>query len=796
MASSAVPSSQLLFKLLEACAKHKRKHDRNQETPSDWCQAELASFASILPRMESSVAVDDTSRDDYCCFGADQGTGSSLDPDFLAQFDHTANDAIDHLCALYRAIARGSFCPNAVSTLFAVDGQNDQDCDVPNQDIARGVLPRVINLLRFVATDPVKVAFVPLKDAPSPRLTPMSEAIETSKHDEGFGLTIAALLNSFQNEHTSLMTVRDLLNLSDDLNLVDESNTLFDPSQSSHHEATRNKEHKIRIQVFPEIVQFCRNDEAVDNTIQFSSRRSLLGLQYTVWAVLGQLLPLLDDKSWRDETALLGNLKSSIMTTAVICSRPIILGARGSWNYSAGDVALQSLLVLRIKLVVVQLMETSFKRGPQEDIALLAIGITKAHLEWNEFLQSTNASVHYSMSSHCQDMEARCSWTISNFVANTVVVPNCTASERSTIWRHVFPELIQCIPAASRLTNKCNNLRRMVVRAVHAILSSESDAHQSYLAKYFVSRGHSFQLAQLVRDPAIYISGPAISILVILLEGSPKQACLIGDEVASFAVETACSEALQVIKAERSNLEADNESYSARLGSKRRKLISDGQHSNDAMLGLHATLSHAIISAEFDGSEIIAHLDSPNGRSASRRSPNDPLLTTTIVDMLRNVATILRVIIACSRSCQAGNNSTSRVFSSLLRSVGCIADKFAAPANPLAHNGSSLVHDALDLIVCVGADLAFYLDGAVQSASSVEAISNCAIEAIQYIKSDHDDANPGYRLSEGVLGSAIPSLYTQDINIDTLMDGGGTDSRLVLECSRFATNENLPLALR
>jgi len=795
MASSAVPSSLLLFKLLEACAKHKRKHDRNQETPIDWCQAELASFASILPRMESSVAVNDSSRDDYCCFGADQGTESSSGQDFLAQSDSTTNDAIDHLCALYRAIARGSFCPNAVSTLFAVEGQYDQENNVPSRDIARGVMPRIMNLLRFVATDPVKVATVELKETLSPRLTPMSEAIGTSKHDEGFGPTIAALLNSFQSEHTNLMAVRDLLNLSDDLNLVDESNTLFDPSQSSRHEATRNKEHKIRIQVFREIIQFCRNDEAFDNTIQFSSRRSLLGLQCIVWAVLGQLIPLLDDKSWRDGTAFLQDLKSSIMTTVVMCHQPTNLGTGGSWDYSARDIALQSLLVLRIKLAVVKLMEMSFTRGRREDVAMLATGITKAHLEWIEFLQSTNANIHYSRSSHCQDMEARCSWTISSFVANTVVAPNCTDSERSEIWRHVFPELIQCIPAASRLPNKCDNLRRMVVRAVHAILSSESDANRSYFAKYFVSRGNSFQLAKLIRDPAMYISGPAISILVILLESSPKQACLRGDEVASFAVETACSEALQEIKAERSNLEADNESSVARLGSKRRKLISDGQHSNDAMLGLHAAFSHTIISAASDGSEIIATLESSKGGSTSRRSSNDPLLTTTVVDMLRNVVAILRVIIACSSSCQVGNTSTSRVFSSLLRSVGCIADTIASPLNPLAHNDASLVQDALDLIVSVGADLSFYQDRAVESAPSVEAISNCAIEAIQFVKFDYDEANPGYRLSKGVLGSAIPLLHVQVVNIDQLMDGG-TDSRLVSECSRFALNESLPLALR
>ena len=798
MEEKETAASSLLFKLLEACAKHKRKHDRQQETPSDWCQAELASFASILPRMESSVAVNDTSCDEYCFVEADQGSASSSGQDLLAQFDSTTNDAVDHLCALYRAISRGSFCPNAASTLFVVDGQRDQESNVPSRDIARGVMPRIIKLLRFVATDPVKVALVPLKQAPSSRLTPMSEAIEKNKHEEGFGPTIASLLNSFQNEHTTLMAVRDLLNLSDDLNLVDESNTLFDPSQSSRHEATRNKEHKIRIQVFPAINRFCRNDEAVDNTIQFSSRRSLLGLQCIVWAVLGQLLPLLDDKSWRDETAFLEDLKSSIMATVVMCHRPTILGTRGSWDYSAGDIALQSLLVLRIKLAVVKLMEMSFKRGRREDVALLATGIMKAHLEWNEFLQSTNAECHYSRSSHCQDMESRCSWTISSLVANTVVVPNCTVSERSAIWRHVFPELIQCIPAASRLTNKCNNLRRMVVRAVHAIVSSESDAHRSCLVKYFVSRGYSFQLVKLVRDPAMSISGPAISILVILLESSPKQACLLGDEVSAFAVETACSEALQEIKArERSNLEADHEFSDARLGSKRRKLISDSP-SNDAMLGLHAALSHAIVSAASDGREIIASFESSKDGSASRRSPNeDPFLTTTTTDMLRNVVAVLRVIIACSSSCQVGSISTSRVSSSLLRSVRCIADTIAAPTNPLAHNEASLVQDALELIVSVGADLSFYQDGAVESASSsVEAISNCAIEAIQFIKFDHDEADLGYRLSEGVLGSAIPLLYVQDVNIDKLMGGGGTDARLVSECSRFATNECLPLALR
>eukprot|EP00581_Thalassiosira_minuscula_P011187 CAMPEP_0183721254 /NCGR_PEP_ID=MMETSP0737-20130205/13591_1 /TAXON_ID=385413 /ORGANISM="Thalassiosira miniscula, Strain CCMP1093" /LENGTH=122 /DNA_ID=CAMNT_0025951231 /DNA_START=1 /DNA_END=365 /DNA_ORIENTATION=+ len=120
--------------------------------------------------MEGSIVVTDKHCDEYH-FGAGgekeiESSGSKGGLSLKQEIND--EDAVGHLCALYRAIARGAFCSHAVDYLFVDDSSNNEmdderDAFAKDIGIAKGIIPRITKLLEFVALDPVKIALSPLK---------------------------------------------------------------------------------------------------------------------------------------------------------------------------------------------------------------------------------------------------------------------------------------------------------------------------------------------------------------------------------------------------------------------------------------------------------------------------------------------------------------------------------------------------------------------------------------------------------------------------------------------------------
>ena len=147
----------------------------------------------------------------------------------LEQMDDD-EDAVGHLCALYGAIARGSFCSHAFHYLFVRSSDNnyttgrDGELVATDIDIANGILPRISKLLQYLAMDPMRVAFSPLPQQPLNNGTStVEEAVKIYNGEEDLGATIAVLLNLLQDDHLRLAAVYDLINLSNDLCTIDES---------------------------------------------------------------------------------------------------------------------------------------------------------------------------------------------------------------------------------------------------------------------------------------------------------------------------------------------------------------------------------------------------------------------------------------------------------------------------------------------------------------------------------------------------------------------------------------------
>ena len=128
----------------------------------------------------------------------------------LEQMDDD-EDAVGHLCALYGAIARGSFCSHAFHYLFVRSSDNnyttgrDGELVATDIDIANGILPRISKLLQYLAMDPMRVAFSPLPQQPLNNGTStVEEAVKIYNGEEDLGATIAVLLNLLQDDHLRL----------------------------------------------------------------------------------------------------------------------------------------------------------------------------------------------------------------------------------------------------------------------------------------------------------------------------------------------------------------------------------------------------------------------------------------------------------------------------------------------------------------------------------------------------------------------------------------------------------------
>ena len=85
------------------------------------------------------------------------------------------------------------------------------------------------------------------------------------------GATIAVLLNLLQDDHLRLAAVYDLINLSNDLCTIDESNALFEPpipfpDKEEEEEGEGGNGDKIRVHAFTEVVRILRKQSNDKNT--------------------------------------------------------------------------------------------------------------------------------------------------------------------------------------------------------------------------------------------------------------------------------------------------------------------------------------------------------------------------------------------------------------------------------------------------------------------------------------------------------------------------------------------------
>ena len=499
--SDAIPN--LLLKLLEACAKHKRRHendrqatreettspsaddsDRKSKSKTDnikKCQEELHALSRVLPRVEPCIVVRDTQFDEYHFEhlgedndnvgaehdyeGKEENRGKSMRTMPINPLDYKNDeDDVRHLCALYRAIARGAFCPHAALYLFGGGGDSSQDeknrkgpieqkFDMHDIGIVKGILPRIARLLGYLAMDPVRVAllsFMNKSESKSP--VPSEEAIKTYFQEEDIGATIAALLNLLEDEGLRMLAVNDLITLSNDLNTIEESQVLFDPSFSyveienaneTMDQESHQRQGKVKVHIFTELSDYLRkrsNDidggaYVIDDVLTISSRRSLLAIQLGTWTALHHLIPLVlfrqlgsslqddDQVSSRlsdgcdNKAGLLASLMSSARPALMLSPRPESdhTPLISFWRYSYFDSNVHSLIILQTKLMVVGLFTSILSRTnglpaslgsfehifqmdskalvPSVKMSLLSVETAKSHLAWNRATPSSSLKV-------------------------------------------------------------------------------------------------------------------------------------------------------------------------------------------------------------------------------------------------------------------------------------------------------------------------------------------------------------------------------------------------------------------
>jgi len=830
--SSKTSSSNLLLKMLEACARHKRRHEHERREPSSSteeerlreqkCLGELNQFAAFLPRIEATVNVRESYSDEYQynpfreeADGEDKSdTMRGVYPDNRDQTKHlrSENDADDagNLCALYRAIARGSFCPKAVRYLFsgqtssnngeAATATTGRDVEMKDIDLARGILPRVVNLLQFLALDPLRMALLPLK------LPQNKKAKATSKHlgrdavrayyqDEDIGSTIASLLALLQSNRLRLAAVQDLINLSNDLNTIDESRALFHPPTSSTENTAKEEQSKIRIRVFTEISSLFETDQdsdekaAFDNFIQIHSRRSLLALQCGVWVTLQHLIPVISDALALSSSV--GEDKSLVVLESarvVISSRSLLPESQLlGWRHSRFDLSVHSMLSLRIKLGIVGLLDgmATSKNGifqavgsvvslPTFELAVLAIEASKVHLLRNRTASveahthdkgNKNGSVLPAASRGLEsDLTSLYSWALSNLLVTAVILPDYAPSSQNKIWFHCFPYVIDCIANvvdASAAGDK--SLGHVVMRLFHAILLRGREASNLAVLHLFQNRfqvrGFFSQLFDLANDSSDAISGPAISILIDLLAAHSGEA---------LDVENSCWNALASVgNSDQMDVDTENETSSIRLGNKRRRLQNVDEGSDLAISSnssIQATFVHAIANALSSAQTIVKKLDAQKSRGSNIIS----LLSESDISLLRCITGILRIL--CSLRSHSRTKGTVRYTDEVLASLfRCIETVCGALANPKSESGrmqyveTHLLPIALSLVVNVGLhacqlpnqDDTDFLDSSVR-----ESMSHCALASVSLI-GDEQLTHSGEKHKEGVcpdccsLGSII-----------------------------------------
>ena len=793
-------SPNLLLKMLEACARHKRRHENERREPAtsteeerlreQKCSGELNQFAALLPRIEATVKVTETYSDEYKrnIPTVDNQNESDANPSNRDQTKHLRpenNDQDDagNLCALYRAIVRGSICSKALHHLFTVERSTDDkkvtnatiDDETKDVDLILGILPRVLKLLRFLSQDPLRTALLPLKLPQNKKSKQSGHDASYSYHqDEDIGSTIGSLLATFQNNRLRLAAMQDLINLANDLNTINESRALFiPPTISTWNEVEKKTDNhsKIRVRAFSQITLVL--SEAVhnraesfvfDNFIDVPSQRSLLALQCGVWVALQYLIPVILDSAPSSGDKLLAILESArlvLLSRQLLAETPVI-----GWTYSRFDLNVHLLLSLRAQLGILGLFRSIVASNNgivlamgsvgltfNLELAILVIEVTQMRLSTSRTIfegqkdekDNKNGSVASVVRRLETGLSSIYSEALSCLLLSMVYSPEYARDE---IWLHCFPRLIDCVSDMDDGGDK--SLGHVVIQLIRAIILHERKNLSGI--RFFRNRcnirGIFSKLFDLANDPSDAISNSTISILIDQLLSKSLETDSEND------VENSCSNALIAIEVnDQMDTDVDEETKSIRLGNKRRR-IQDVSNSVAAVnvaescnFSIQASFSHAIANALHNADVIAKKVNEQKSIGSNVIS----LLSESDIILLRSVTSILRIL--CSLRIQGDSKLTFRytdeVIASLFRCIETICD---ALANPKCESGhvqyveKHLVPLALSLVVNVGlhvCQLPNQEDAELLRLPARETMSNCALASLSLIAEDQSSYSEG-----------------------------------------------------
>lgn len=823
----------LLLKILEACAKHKRRHEHddawaiaertNEQNDKRHakCQQDLQSLARVLPRVEPTICVDGRWRDEYCLIGTTSG-------DEMKIKEHSGEDDVRHLCALYRAIARGAFCPHAPQFLFG--GQTDilsieRGSATDDVALAKGLLPRIMRLLGYLVHDPVRMATLPLRSNGEASL---GERVNAFYQEEDIGATIASLLSLLQDVKLRISAMQDLINLANDLTTVEESGFLFDPLLYQTKEQNNNgTESKIRLHVFGELTSHFdkQSGTETETTLHLSSRRSLLSLQLGILTTLQHFVPLdgdtlcysgkLTSGDYIDKVGLLNSLMATTRPVLQISSRTLHEDQTSGWVYSEIDANIHSRIILQTKLVVLGLLRTIVGSALKRDVelSLLAIEAVKSHAAWNMKFYSENSD--FSRDEIERQLNMLCSWSISNLLMSTLLFPDMDVS--SDDWVHTLPYLVDCIPLIGCPTQlNVQHECRVVLRILHAFLHRHAKAVTLFMNRC-LAQGYFpylFKMAAGIES----VSGPAISIIVLLLESSLILRNTSDDKNTKFLCDALNSSPL----ADQNGSETQGEEYRQPIQHvrKRRRLLDDGLDNMSTCEDVQGTsiqsiLVHFVKDATTKADDIIAVVD----QRVKNRSQEGPkvfsLITQEDLPKLRDVSGVLMILLSLSALVSADSieNAIERLYT-CIQKVSIILASHEKDGG-ICHIAPNTLKQVLSLLTRIGhhsyrIPMNPNTGNQPKHVSARESISYCVMATLSLIEDSEDSVkleddgaltepeNNGpcqHSCSRLCSVFGLKATPLSDICLCSLADHT-LNLRLSRECESFLVDDVLPLECR
>ena len=751
-------TDNLLLKLLEACAKHKRYHDGEHDVSDEGkggteiskkCRHDLTSLANILPRMEDTISVADSRWDSYDCVGDDCYHKSNPK---RTKYETSSNEEIKHLCALYRAIARSSFCPHAANFLFG------------NIEI----IPRVVRLFGYLLMDPDTAA--------------EGTADEISN-------AIVSLIRVL-DENGQNAVVDDLITLANDLVTIDESGVLFRPS-SNRSSSDGDCSTKIRINIFSQLNRLAK--------IEILSRRSLLSLQLGVWTILKQFIPK-DSLNYASKLSAGVHTHSAAKITSLISSsRPIFSAemsnnVRGGWIYQNIDVRLHSLLLLQTKMVVSDMLvsisssnnfistcDQLFGENMTPNhitLGIIAVEAARSHLLWTQ-KDTVDSSV--------KQLSLRCSRAVAKLLLSTLLARD--------VMIHVMSNLVDLLPCLVNQQDSC--LSRVLLRIIHVYLRRYDQAVSSFQIRS-LAFGYCSHLLELSADPSEHVSGVSISILGYLLENSNRaqvskcfNMVILDDEM-----KTKGEELIAETERKRKSLHSNN-SYSSH--------DSQGGSIHSALFGF---VSETIVKA----TNLISSIDRHNSKSLQRGQKIISLIIDEHLHSIRAICGVLRILLSLQASSLSALNDDieepiGRLFSCILR-----VSQILASHDTVSHLEPHVLRETLSLVTSLGYH-AFYIS--LRSNNPFyqlerEAISHCVISTLPVVTAVGQFAE----LEQGKAVTATPNEgYCQQIcyrlcsviGLEAIPSSGmclcglvwkTSNRQLLHECEQFVFDDVLPLKCR